>query len=143
MGIDKETIRCMSDVLTRLAVELGIPEDKHGDPDALFDAIEQLKSPKRESSCQKCEEEMLRVKMCEHIAEGEEGWGQHRNLCPSTMAVAELRDKYEQAGKLLEQWLKWYETKNAPISMGVRLSSKTFTLLSKSTKIEGGKPDAK
>jgi hypothetical protein len=40
---------------------------------------------------------MLRVKMCEHIAEGEEGWNkpENRNICPSTMAVVELRDKYE------------------------------------------------
>lgn len=46
---------------------------------------------------EKADVEMLRVKMCEHIAEGEEGWNkpENRNLCPSTMAVAELRDKYE------------------------------------------------
>jgi len=47
--------------------------------------------------CAKCDAELLRVKMCEHIAEGEEGWDRPecRNVCPSTMAVAELRDKYE------------------------------------------------
>ncbi len=43
----------------------------------------------------KCDLEMERVKACEHIAEGEEGWEKVRNLCPSTMAVAALRDKYE------------------------------------------------
>lgn len=45
----------------------------------------------------KSDAEMLRVKMCEHIAEGEDGWNtpENRNVCPSTMAVAELRDKYE------------------------------------------------
>lgn len=57
--------------------------------------------PERESGCQKCHEEMLRVKMCEHIAEGEEGWQQHRNLCPSTMAVAALRDEVERLEKLV------------------------------------------
>ncbi len=33
-----------------------------------------------------------RLKACEHIAEGEEGWETLRNLCPSTAAVATLRD---------------------------------------------------
>lgn len=50
--------------------------------------------------CMKCDAEMLRVKACEHIAEGEEGWEKVRNVCPSTMAVGELRDAYE---KLLAQ----------------------------------------
>jgi hypothetical protein len=47
--------------------------------------------------CEKSTAEMLRVKMCEHIAEGEEGWNQPecRNVCPSTMAVAKLRDAFE------------------------------------------------
>ena len=47
--------------------------------------------------------EMLRVKMCEHIAEGEEGWNtpENRNICPSTMAVAELRDAYERLRRLV------------------------------------------
>jgi hypothetical protein len=37
--------------------------------------------------------EMERVKACEHIAEGEPGWEVLRNLCPSTAAVATLRDR--------------------------------------------------
>lgn len=42
--------------------------------------------------------EMERVKACEHIAEGDmdgNDWRILRNLCPSTAAVAALRDKYE------------------------------------------------
>lgn len=39
------------------------------------------------------EAEMLRLKACEHIAEGDEGWEQLRNECPSTAAVAGLRDR--------------------------------------------------
>lgn len=57
---------------------------------------------KRESGCQKCDEEMLRVKACEAIAEGEEGWQELRNVCPSTMAVATLRAAYV---KLLAAYL--------------------------------------
>jgi hypothetical protein len=37
------------------------------------------------------DEEMLRLKACEHIAEGEDGWQRLRNECPSTAAVAVLR----------------------------------------------------
>jgi len=51
-------------------------------------------------SCTKCDAEMLRVKACEHIAEGEEGWQKLRNECPSTMAVAVLRDRFESCAKL-------------------------------------------
>lgn len=50
------------------------------------------------TALRKCDEEMERVKACEHIAEGDmEGndWRVLRNICPSTMAVAALRDKYE------------------------------------------------
>lgn len=42
----------------------------------------------------KADAEMERVKACEHIAEGDEGWEALRNLCPSTMAVATLRDQF-------------------------------------------------
>ena len=38
--------------------------------------------------------EMERVKACEHIADGDDGWEKVRNLCPSTAAVARLRDRY-------------------------------------------------
>lgn len=40
----------------------------------------------------KADAEMLRVKACEYIAEGELDWERLRNQCPSTMAVAALRD---------------------------------------------------
>jgi hypothetical protein len=33
-----------------------------------------------------------RLKACEHIADGDEGWEKLRNECPSTAAVARLRD---------------------------------------------------
>jgi hypothetical protein len=51
---------------------------------------------------EKADSEMLLVKACEHIAEGEEGWEKLRNECPSTMAVATLRDKYEANKKTLD-----------------------------------------
>jgi hypothetical protein len=35
-----------------------------------------------------------RLKACEHIAVGDEGWEALRNECPSTAAVARLRDDY-------------------------------------------------
>ena len=34
-----------------------------------------------------------RLKACEHIADGDEGWETLRNECPSTAAVARLRDQ--------------------------------------------------
>lgn len=43
----------------------------------------------------KADAEMLRVKACEHIALGEGPWQTLRNECPSTAAVAGLRDAYE------------------------------------------------
>ncbi len=42
---------------------------------------------------EKADAEMLRVKACEHIAEGDEGWEKLVNICPSTMAVAALREQ--------------------------------------------------
>jgi hypothetical protein len=42
----------------------------------------------------KSDAEMLRVKACEHIALGEGDWERLRNECPSTAAVAALRDAY-------------------------------------------------
>lgn len=46
--------------------------------------------------------EMERVKACEHIACGDEGWERVRNICPSTAAVAALRDAFDQLrGELL------------------------------------------
>lgn len=60
----------------------------------------QIKFEKVESTvCKKCDAEMLRIKACEHIAEGDEGWEKLRNICPSTMLVATLRDKYEASLK--------------------------------------------
>jgi hypothetical protein len=52
----------------------------------------------------KSDAEMLRVKMCEHIAEGEEGWNtsKNRDICPSTAAVGFLRENYEKAIAALE-----------------------------------------
>lgn len=44
---------------------------------------------------EKADAEMLRVKACEHIACGDEDWQKLRNECPSTAAVATLRDAYE------------------------------------------------
>jgi hypothetical protein len=51
--------------------------------------------------CEKCDEEMERVKACEHIAEGDEGWESLRDLCPSTAAVANLRDSYVEISETL------------------------------------------
>ena len=36
-----------------------------------------------------------RLKACEHIADGDDGWQALRNECPSTAAVSRLRDQYE------------------------------------------------
>lgn len=47
----------------------------------------------------KSDAEMERVKACEHIAEGDDGWPELRDICPSTAAVAKLRDENDK--------LKW------------------------------------
>jgi hypothetical protein len=47
-----------------------------------------------------------RLKACEHIADGDEGWQALRNECPSTAAVARLRDAYATTShiqKMLER----------------------------------------
>lgn len=38
-----------------------------------------------------------RLKACEHIADGDDGWERLRNECPSTAAVARLRDAFVAA----------------------------------------------
>lgn len=50
---------------------------------------------------QKSFEEIERVKACEHIADGDGDWEKLRNICPSTMAVAALRDEVERLEKLV------------------------------------------
>lgn len=47
--------------------------------------------------------EMERVKACEHIAEGEEGWEALQNLCPSTAAVASLREEHDALSITVEE----------------------------------------
>jgi hypothetical protein len=57
--------------------------------------IDQVGALSYDELAAKCDAEMERIKACEHIAEGEEGWEALRDLCPSTMAVAKLRDELE------------------------------------------------
>ena len=63
---------------------------------------------RHESNCtqrlkEKADAEMERVKACEHIAEGDEGWEQLTNLCPSTAAVATLRAELQQANERIRE----------------------------------------
>ncbi len=44
-----------------------------------------------------------RLKACEHIAEGDEDWRALRNLCPSTAAVADLRDALDAAQRSADE----------------------------------------
>ncbi|MDE2106927.1 MAG: hypothetical protein KGL39_57465, partial [Patescibacteria group bacterium] len=57
----------------------------------------------REAAEKKSDAEMLRVKACEYIAEGELDWQRLRNECPSTAAVASLRDVFEAAEQRAER----------------------------------------
>ncbi len=50
---------------------------------------------------QAADAEMERVKACEHIANGDTGWERLRELCPSTSAVANMRDRYQWAANEL------------------------------------------
>ena len=44
-----------------------------------------------------------RLKACEHIAEGDEGWEKLRNECPSTAAVARLRERLSHKDAALKE----------------------------------------
>lgn len=70
---------------------------QHWNADAVYAIAVELASHARTdlAPCSKCDQEMERVKACEHIAEGDEGWEQLAALCPSTMAVAALRRQIE------------------------------------------------
>jgi hypothetical protein len=60
----------------------------------------------------KSDVEMERVKACEHIAAGDEGWERLRDLCPSTFAVAALRDASSAMLGALEPFARiadWYD----------------------------------
>jgi chromosome segregation ATPase len=69
--------------------------------DAMVKAITEAEGwqTERNEARQKADAEMLRVKACEHIALGDEGWESLRNECPSTAAVAALRDALKEAEK--------------------------------------------
>lgn len=68
----------------------------------LNDSIAALQSQLRTVQ-EKSDAEMERVKACEHIAEGDEGWESLANICPSTAAVAALRIRLQQAVKILNE----------------------------------------
>lgn len=59
----------------------------------------------RQASQQAYDAQMLNLKACEHIAEGDEGWEKLRNICHSTMAVAALRDSIASARPFTNQRL--------------------------------------
>lgn len=82
------------------------------DGDVLAKAKEESRKLERELSSalaslaesqEKSDAEMHRVKACEHIAESEEGWQALRNECPSTAAVASLREAYDQLAASLAE----------------------------------------
>lgn len=60
---------------------------------SLADEEHRIAEALRERAEKERDAEMERVKACEHIAENLEGWSVLRNLCPSTAAVASLRDQ--------------------------------------------------
>lgn len=79
----------------------------------------------RDSAIVKADAEMLRVKACEHIAYGEGDWEKLRNVCPSTAAVAWLRDHAMTlralVGDMLEQQVctdEWKEAAQAALHEG-------------------------
>ena len=44
-----------------------------------------------------------RLKACEHIADGDEGWEKLINECPSTAAVARLRNAAQEMAKAIKR----------------------------------------
>lgn len=71
------------------------------------------------SAAQKADAEMERVKACEHIAEGDEGWQALRNLCPSTAAVSALRDAHAELLGVLESVVAVWNTYVAEDADGI------------------------
>lgn len=59
-------------------------------------------SAERDAAIKLADDQMLLVKACESIAEGDEGWEKLRNECPSTMAVAALTERARKAEELLK-----------------------------------------
>lgn len=72
------------------------------------------------SASKKADEEMERVKACEHIAEGDEGWEVLTQICPSTAAVAALRLSAEQANADAAAIREAWTTVNKCLGIDVR-----------------------
>lgn len=60
-----------------------------------------------------------RLKACEHVADGDDGWERLRNECPSTAAVARLRDEHDRQREeivrlreTLHAFLTWFDKQN-------------------------------
>lgn len=72
---------------------------KHRTPDACLcaEAAAHIATLQREAeeAAGAFDANVLRLKACECIAEGEEGWQTVRDACPSAAAVATLRDQFE------------------------------------------------
>lgn len=52
--------------------------------------------------------QMERLKACEHIADGDDGWEKLEHLCPSTAAVARLRARLKEAQDRRDEWCAAY-----------------------------------
>lgn len=68
--------------------------------DRLEAEIERLRAIKREFDAN-----VDRLKACEHIADGDEGWERLVNECPSTAAVGRLRASRAEAHVILQSWV--------------------------------------
>ena len=96
----------------------------------------------------KSDAEMLRVKMCEHIAEGDECWNEpeNYNICSSTMAVGKLREEFEELYKassaIFDRWQHYQASAGNQEEAYYKLAKHAYSnwkaLEAAITKIEGG-----
>jgi hypothetical protein len=94
---DKSAADKLADEVAVL-VRRGIIDSRSAAADALLDYREPPSSPRADRLVERdatFDANVERLKACEHIAEGDGGWQVLRNLCPSTAAVAALRDALE------------------------------------------------
>lgn len=77
----------------------------HVDPTVLSSLLDELEKARKHND--DFDANVNRLKACEHIAEGDEGWERLVNECPSTSAVARLRTERDSARALLREAVKF------------------------------------
>lgn len=98
----------VADTEASLAAETARADEAEGQVTSLHTALDEA-----EKQVVEFDANVDRLKACEHIADGDDGWERLRNECPSTAAVARLRDALVEAENQLAELTKPKESPNA------------------------------